>query len=116
MMNYLHELEKPDEIEIPPDGTSLDLLQAIYRCPAMPLHTRMRAAMSCLPHEHPKLGITFQASETDFAMLLEQRIKRHEAKLIEHAPQAKPPMSKPTNVESLIADGGGFSPTSKPHK
>ena len=89
-------LDNP-EIEIGPNGTSLDLLQAIYRNPSMPLHTRMRAAMSCLPHEHPKLGITFQASETDFANLLDRSLKRmEEAKLIEHKPQAvevKPTMS-----------------------
>ena len=89
-------LDNP-EIEIGPNGTSLDLLQAIYRNPSMPLHTRMRAAMSCLPHEHPKLGITFQASETDFANLLDAgiaRIKRYEEakKLIEHQPQPPKPI------------------------
>jgi hypothetical protein len=80
-------------IELPPNGTSLDLLQAIYRSPHMPLHTRMRAAMSCLKHEHPTLGITFQASETDFANLLDARIARmkrlEEAKLIGHQPQVE---------------------------
>ena len=77
-----------EEIEFPPNGTSLTLLQAIYKNPAMPLHTRMRAAMACLPMEHPKLGITFQASETDFANLLDARIARmkriEEMKLIEY--------------------------------
>jgi hypothetical protein len=51
--------------------------------------------VSCLPHEHPKLGITFQASETDFANLLDARIARHQAKLIDHqrpAVEVKPPM------------------------
>jgi hypothetical protein len=91
MRSLLEDAPRPSEIEIPPNGTSLDLLQAIYRNPAMPLHTRMRAAMSCLPHEHPKLGITFQASETDFANLLDQRIKRYQQmKLITHQPQATP--------------------------
>ena len=97
--NLLREPQRrdPEEIEIPANGTSLDLLQAIYKSPHMPLHTRMRAAMSCLPHEHPKLGITFQASETDFANLLDARIARmkrlEQTKLIEHQPQVeiKPP-------------------------
>jgi hypothetical protein len=53
----------------------------------------MKAAMSCLQHEHPKLGITYQASETDFAQLLEQRIARHQSKLIEHRPQETKPLS-----------------------
>jgi hypothetical protein len=73
-----------DEIEIPPNRTSLTLLQAIYKSPAMPLHTRMRAAISALPHEHPRLGITFQTTnETDFARLLDERIARHQSKVIE---------------------------------
>jgi hypothetical protein len=90
MFRDLFEDRKDEEIEFPPNGTSLDLLQAIYRCPAMPLHTRMRAAMSCLAHEHPKLGITYQATETDFANLLNARIKRYQEKLIEHQPSAPP--------------------------
>lgn len=86
-------------IEIGPDGTSLTLLQAIYKNPAMPLHTRMRAAIAALAHEHPRLGVTFQTSdETDFAKLLDQRIQRHQSKLIEHQPQpaieTKPPIAR----------------------
>ena len=94
-------LRSPEEIEIGPNGTSLDLLQAIYRNPTIPLHTRMRAAMSCLQHEHPKLGISFQASESGFATLLDARIKRHEMKLIEHQQQSavevKPPLPRITD-------------------
>ena len=80
--------EQKDEIEFPANGTSLDLLQAIYKNPSMPLHVRMRAAMACLQHEHPKLGISIQASETDFARLLDARIARHQSRLIEHQPSS----------------------------
>lgn len=77
--------EMNGRLEIGPNGTSLDLLQAVYRNPSIPLHTRMRAAISCLPMEHPRLAVTYQASsESDFASLLDARIKRHEAKLIEY--------------------------------
>ena len=49
----------------------------------------------CLPHEHPRLGITFQTTnETDFAKLLDERIQRHQSKLIEHQPH--PVEAKPT--------------------
>jgi hypothetical protein len=89
---------KEDQLDLGPNGTSLDLLRAVYRNSGLPLHTRMKAAMSCLPHEVPKLGITFQASESDFAKLLDERIKRHEAKLIDHQPppsvEVKPPLAR----------------------
>jgi hypothetical protein len=38
-----------DAIELPPDATSLDFLQAIYRDPRQPIQRRMRAALGALP-------------------------------------------------------------------
>ena len=96
----IHEPPKdnPGEIEIPPNGISLDLLQAIYRSTAQPLSVRIRCAVAALPHEAPKLIAQAQISEGDFATLLEQRIKRfNEAKMIEHKPQvieSKPPIPR----------------------
>jgi hypothetical protein len=77
-----------EQLNLGPNATSLDLLRAIYRNPTTPLHMRIRCAMSCLKHEHPTLGITYQTSDTeDFANLLDARIRRmNEAKLIEHQP------------------------------
>jgi hypothetical protein len=94
MVNGFPELvykdRKEDQLDLGPNGTSLDLLRAVYRNPDLPLHTRMRAAMACLKHEHPSLGITFQTTnETDFAKLLDERIARHQGKLIEHRPQTE---------------------------
>jgi hypothetical protein len=65
------------------------LLRAVYQNPEVPLSVRMRAAIAALPFEAPKLAVTYQASEQDFATLLDARIER--MKLIE---QAKP---EPTN-------------------
>src|SRR5262245_31002953 len=67
-----------DQLKLPPNGTSLDLLRAVYRNPSLPLHTRMRAAGLALPHEHPRLMVQAQINEQDFATLLEARIKKFE--------------------------------------
>jgi hypothetical protein len=79
------------ERETPPElgkgASAHELLKIIYQCQNLPLHVRMRAAMACLPFETPKLGITYQATESDFASLLDARIKRHQMRLIEHQPQ-----------------------------
>src|SRR5262249_40248534 len=71
------------EVEIGPGGTSLDLLQAIYRSPDLPLSVRMRAARDALPYEHPKLAVTalLDGSE-DLGARLARAIQRS-AKVIE---------------------------------
>jgi hypothetical protein len=84
------------EVEIAPDGTSLDFLQACYRNPSLPLTTRMRAAIAALQFEHPKLGVSVVMDGGDFAERLEQAIERSSsvqaierssrAKVIEHSP------------------------------
>ena len=63
-------------IEVAPDGTSLDLLRAIYRRADLPLSTRIRAATAALPHEHPKLAVTAMVTSDDFAIQLDKAIKR----------------------------------------
>jgi hypothetical protein len=76
-----------DPLQLSKDATSLDLLRIIYRCPDLGLPVRMRAAIAALPFEHPKLMVTAQVSESDFATLLDRRIKRfEELKMIEQQP------------------------------
>jgi hypothetical protein len=58
---------------------ALEFLQAVYCNDQLPLVVRMRAAMACLPFESPKLAVTAQVSEQDFATLLDQRLARIEA-------------------------------------
>jgi len=91
-----------EEIELPPNGMSLDLLRAVYRNPSIPLSTRIRCAVAALPHEFPRLQVTAQIQDSDFATLLDERIKRMEerAKVIPTngkviAPvEVKPPMAR----------------------
>jgi hypothetical protein len=65
-------------------ATSLEFLQAVYCNEDVPLSVRMRAAIACLPFETPKLAVTAQVSEADFATVLDRRIKRlQEMRLLE---------------------------------
>jgi hypothetical protein len=76
--------EMNDELDLGPTATALELLQAVYRSPSQELYVRMRAAMACLPFETPKLAVTAQITEQDFATLLDRRLKRiEEMKLLE---------------------------------
>src|SRR5262245_35497735 len=77
-LQMIHDRPKPQEIEIPTDGLSLDLLRAVYRNNQLPLTTRMRAAIAALPFESPKLAVTAVVSEQDFATVLDRRLKRIE--------------------------------------
>jgi hypothetical protein len=89
-----------EAIKLDPNGTSLDLLQAIYRSAAIPLTTRMRAAMAALQFEHPKLAVTATVESGDFAFQLDQAVERSR-RVIEAKPmiEAKP-SSDTTNISS----------------
>jgi hypothetical protein len=92
--------KKSEDIELGPNGTSLDLLRAVYRSTAQPLGVRIRAAVAALPHEVPKLIATAVINEGSFAELLERRLQHlkaiNEGKVIEATPstavvEVKPP-------------------------
>jgi hypothetical protein len=72
----LDQIEAQQTIELPENGTSLNLLQQVYRNPSLPLPTRMRAAGMALPHEHPKLAVAVMVNAGDFATQLDQAIQR----------------------------------------
>ena len=85
---------------------SLEFLQEIYCNNELPLSVRMRAAIAALPFETPKLAVSAQVSESDFASLLDRRIARFEQmKLIETPTK----IEEPTNGSAVgpqIADRG----------
>ena len=58
---------------------ALEFLQAIYMDDELPLLTRVRVAIACLPFETPKLAVTAQISESDFAAVLDRRIAHYQA-------------------------------------
>jgi hypothetical protein len=77
MRSLLEDEPRPSEIDLPPDGISLDLLRAVYRNPCIPLATRIRAAGLAIPYETPKLAVTgIVEADGDIAAILDRRIKR----------------------------------------
>ena len=87
-MRSLIEDIDPEKIKLAADANSLDLLQAVYRSSALPLTTRMRAAMAALKHEVPALLATAIVNEGSFAELLDRRLaKIEQMKLIEAKPR-----------------------------
>jgi hypothetical protein len=65
--------------ELAPGETSLSFLQKIYRSPSQPIARRMRAAMAALPFETPKLAVTTNISNENFAVMLDRAIARSQA-------------------------------------
>lgn len=63
-------------IELAPGETSLSFLQRIYRSTRQPIARRMRAAIQALPFETPKLAVTANISNEDFARMLDKAIER----------------------------------------
>jgi hypothetical protein len=89
------------------EPTSLDLLQAVYRNPDVPLSVRMRAAGMAIPYEFPKLSVVASVNDpTAFAERLERVIQRSGIRplMIEHDPKPRviePP--QPTDVSGRMA-------------
>ena len=73
-----------EAIAIEPNGTSLDLLQAIYRNPSLPLSTRKSAAAIAIQFEHPKLGVSLNLPwNGDFADRLTRAVARSSQVMID---------------------------------
>ena len=109
--DLIYKAKQDDPLEIPADGISLDLLRAVYRNPSLALPIRMRAAIAALPHEVPKLAVTYQASEHDWAAPLDRRIAHfQEMEQIEARPTNGEKVDTPIDekVDATLAPRVGF--------
>jgi hypothetical protein len=64
--------EDDSVVELPPDASPLDFMEAVYRNPAQPIGRRLAAAIAAAPFRHPKLAVTVSAATQDFAMQMEE--------------------------------------------
>src|SRR5260221_8679843 len=85
---------------LPCDHKARELGQVLYRCRSLSWQDRWRIAKELLVYEEAKLAVTYQATEQDFATLLDRRLARieqmkSETKLIRQQPaptvEVKPP-------------------------
>jgi hypothetical protein len=93
-------VESEPELTLPPDATSLDLLQAIYRDPHQPMQRRMRAAIEALPFERPKLAVV--ANLNSFGSYMEELSRRSGKSNVIDAPRTaipKTPASAPQSEQ-----------------
>jgi hypothetical protein len=85
----------------------------IYRSTAIPLTTRMRAAIAAIQFEHPKLAVTATMEAGDFADQLERALKRS-SEVIEAAPSIEatpiPSDTKSLHVEASNRAENGHKP------
>jgi len=73
---YEEKKKKEQPFDLGPNALSIDFLRACYRNNDLPLPIRMRAAMACLPFEHPKLMVAAQITENSLAELLDRRLEK----------------------------------------
>jgi hypothetical protein len=68
----LDRIEAQDELDLPPNATSLDFLRTVYRDASQSLPMRMRAAIAALAFEVPKLSVNANISAAGFADRMER--------------------------------------------
>jgi hypothetical protein len=56
-------IEESDPLGLPDNHNAHQLLQALYRCKALPVRERARYAIASLPYETPKLAVTASVQE-----------------------------------------------------
>jgi hypothetical protein len=107
-MELIPDLSAPPSVETEPEPvlpmgdhlTALQLLQAIYRNPNLPLTVRHRAARDALPYEAPKLAVVANVSES-FGDQLEAAIRKRMANYKER-PAQKVIDGKATEIKPLV--------------
>ena len=84
VLNRIEQQQRDGEgLEVTPNATSLDFLQAVYRSSTQPMQRRLRAAIEAAQYEHPRLAVSALVDGGDFADRL-QRAVAQSRKAIEH--------------------------------
>src|SRR5262245_23089988 len=80
--------EADEPVPVAADVTPLQFLQAVYRNPALPLATRIRASVAAAQYCHPKISVVAATNDPrNWVDRLERAIARQrEMKLIEAQP------------------------------
>src|SRR5262245_50628001 len=91
----------PEAIELPPDASPIDFLQAVYRSPTQPMHRRLKAAIEAAEFLHPRLSVSAFVDGGDFAERLERATVRSR-KVIEAEPIRA--LHEPTLTKTMVSD------------
>jgi hypothetical protein len=115
VLDRIEERQKVEgQVHLSTNGTSLDLLQAIYRDPRQPIQRRMKVAEAALPYEHWKRSVKAEVNGQDLAEQLMRAIEAtHKVFNARPMQMIEPPKVEPTQVDQPLDHSGPFAVDNK---